>query len=119
MPPSTNEERQHRIDYEIIVDAYDDGEIYIGWYYYFAENLEFPIRAVAHLKKRNGRKENIAIEIVEVASNEEEALKLGIVVPPLDFVFSIDVEDLFSVEASEEDLEILNDWLYWRKKPLL
>ncbi|MDX2255539.1 MAG: calcium-binding protein, partial [Pseudanabaenaceae cyanobacterium bins.39] len=26
--------REHRIDYEIIVDAYDEAERAMGWYYY-------------------------------------------------------------------------------------
>ncbi len=111
--------RQNRIRNEIIVDAYGDEEINMSWYYYFTDNLEFPFNAVAHLKKRNGRKENVDIEVIEVASNTDEPLKLGFVLTKQGFIFPIAVEDLFSVDTTEENLEILNDWLYWNRKELL
>ncbi len=111
--------RQDRIEDEIIVDAYGDEEINMSWYYYFADHLEFPFNAVAHLKKRNGRKENVDIEVIEVASNTDEPLKFGFVLTKQGFVFPIAVEDLFSVDTTEENLEVLNDWLYWKQRDLL
>ncbi|MGB1243214.1 MAG: calcium-binding protein [Chitinophagales bacterium] len=119
MPHTKDPNRDHRIIYEIVVDAYGDEEVNMSWYYYFADNLEFPFNAVAHLKKRNGKKENLDIEVIEVASNTDEPLKLGFVFTKQGFVFPIAVEDLFEVDTTEENLEILNDWLYWKRLPLL
>jgi hypothetical protein len=42
---SADELRQERIDYEIIVDCYDDDEVMMGWYYYLEEKLTFPFTA--------------------------------------------------------------------------
>ncbi|MDA8423455.1 MAG: hypothetical protein M0Z89_09005 [Nitrospiraceae bacterium] len=37
--------REERIDEEIIVDCYGEGERAMGWYYYLEDRLEFPFTA--------------------------------------------------------------------------
>ena len=37
-----DEEREERIHMEIIVDAYGPEEQAMGWYYYLADNMQFP-----------------------------------------------------------------------------
>ncbi len=37
--------REHRIDYEIVVDAYTEDEIAMGWYYYLQDKITFPFLA--------------------------------------------------------------------------
>lgn len=43
--PALNRSREHRIEQEIVVDAYTSDERAIGWYYYLEEKLAFPFRA--------------------------------------------------------------------------
>lgn len=45
-----DEEREERINMEIIVDAYDAEEQAMGWYCYLEEKLQFPFssQCVAH-----------------------------------------------------------------------
>ena len=38
-----DEEREERIQMEIIVDAYGPEEQAMGWYYYLADNMSFPL----------------------------------------------------------------------------
>ena len=40
-----DEEREHRITMEIIVDAYDPEEQALGWYYYLEDTMHFPFKA--------------------------------------------------------------------------
>lgn len=40
-----DENREERIDMEAVVDAYGEEERAIGWYYYLAENMNFPFQA--------------------------------------------------------------------------
>ena len=47
----TDLEREHRIDMEIIVDAYDKSEHAISWYYYLEEHLQFPFTATCVCKR--------------------------------------------------------------------
>ena len=37
--------REHRILFEIVVDAYDESERALGWYYYLEEKMDFPFKA--------------------------------------------------------------------------
>jgi hypothetical protein len=117
---TTDEARQHRIDYEVIVDCYDDYEVNMGWYYYFEEGLKFPIEATVKLALRGGKSEEKSVKIVELKSgNEDKPLKLGIVEGESERVQHISPEAIVQVKTTDENLEILNDWLYWRDLPLL
>ena len=41
----TDEAREHRITMEAVVDAYDEDERAIGWYYHLEEKINFPFLA--------------------------------------------------------------------------
>ena len=56
--PALNRAREHRIEQEIVVDAYTSDERAIGWHCYLDDNLRFPFkakciatRAISPLKK--------------------------------------------------------------------
>ena len=36
-----DEDREHRITYEVIVDCYDEYEVTMGWYCYLEDRLDF------------------------------------------------------------------------------
>lgn len=114
MPRKQDAERQHRIDYEIIVDCYDEVEENMGWYYYFEENLEFPIEAIIKLRKQDNKVEVVPIRIISIASKEEEEPRLGYVLQGSDYIHSIRIEDIVKVVTNENNLQVLNDWRYWK-----
>jgi hypothetical protein len=115
----TPEQHKNYITNEIIVDAYDDEKVNTAWYYFFIENLEFPINAVARLKRRSGEWEEEEIQLIEVASEPDKDLTFGFVITMKGYVFSISLTQLVSVETSEENLEKLNHWMAWQDLPLL
>ena len=121
MAREKDKERDHRIHYEIIVDAYDEYEQAMSWYYHMEENLEFPMKAKVKLRLRGGKTEEKAVQIVEVDPKSETSLtlRLGITEGKSDRVQYISPEDIVSINTSDENLEILNDWLYWNGQPLL
>ncbi len=41
--PAKDEEREERINMEIIVDAYGPEEQAMGWYNYLSDTLQFPV----------------------------------------------------------------------------
>ncbi len=114
-----NKTRQNRIDHEILVEIDSDESANVSWNQYFSENLEFPINAVANLRKRDGEIEEVEILIVDVASEPEKELLFGFVVTMKGYVFSISLSQILSVDTSEENLEKLNDWRYWSELELL
>ena len=40
-----NKAHERRIEMEIVVDAYNESERAMGWYYYLEERLKFPFKA--------------------------------------------------------------------------
>lgn len=112
---------QHK-DYvlnEIIVDVYDVEEVNTAWFQFFAENVTFPISAVAKLKRRNGEWEEEEIQLIEVASEPDKDLMFGFVITMKGYVFPISLTQLVSVDTSTENLDKLNHWLAWKDLPLL
>jgi len=114
-----DQERKDRIDEDILVDCYGDDEVNMGWYYYFRDNLTFPISAVAKLRKRSGGIEQMSVELVSIYSDEAEPIKLGFTVDQSEIVNALDPEALISVSTYEANLQVLNDWRYWKELALL
>ena len=121
MPRTLDPTREHRILYEVIVDAYDEEEQAMGWYYYMADNLEFPIEATVRFALKGGQSEVKPAQIVDVDSKSERgsAIRLGIVEPGNERVQYISPEDIVRLDTTPENLEIINDWLYWHDFELL
>ena len=49
----SNREIEDRIEMEIVVDAYDQSERAMGWYYYLQDNLTMPFKAECSQPKVN------------------------------------------------------------------
>ena len=49
--PSENREREDRFTDEVVVDACNEEERAMGWYYYAADNIAFPFKARCVLKR--------------------------------------------------------------------
>ncbi len=64
--------REHRIEMEIVVDAYGSEERAMGWYYYLEDKLEFPFKAKC-IRERfiSPLKEGEAVDIIAMAQEEE------------------------------------------------
>jgi hypothetical protein len=73
------------------------------------------------LRLRGGKIEEKAVKIVEIDPESETSLtlRLGITEGKSDRVQYISPEDIVSIQTTEENLEVLNDWLYWSGHPLL
>jgi hypothetical protein len=85
------------------------------------ENLAFPMKAKVKLRLRGGKTEEKAVKIVEMGPESETSLtlRLGMTEGKSDRVQYISPEDIVSIQTTEGNLEILNDWLYWSGHPLL
>ena len=111
----TPEEIRDKIDYEIIVDAYEEYEMSTGWHCTFDETLVFPFYAMAQLKKKGGGVESKRVKIVGLHSDAEgftekdfqlEMEQGGYLVP-------IEYSKLSDIEAGEETLEMFQIWDFW------
>ena len=121
MPLTPDPTRHHRILYEVIVDCYDEEEQLMGWYYYMTDNLKFPINVTVRFRLKGGTTEIKPAQIVDIDPKSERgsAIRLGIAELGSARVQYISPEELTSADTTPENLEILNDWLYWHNFELL
>ena len=106
--------REERIDMEVVVDAYNEDERAMGWYYYLQDKLQFPFKAKWVNRQRPQGKE---IEVVEMSPEDECMRSMFVEVRyregEVDDIFSARLEDIHPIEVDEETAEAIADWHYW------
>ena len=113
-----DESRENRIAMEIIVDAYDEEEQAMGWYYYLNDNLNFPFKAKWVRKgRKSSSPEGKEVEVVEMSSEDECSHDMFVEVLYKDATgedtFSARLSDIEPIDADSETLEAIADWHYW------
>lgn len=108
----TDDSREDRIDMEIVVDAYNPEERAMGWYYYLADHLNFPFKAIWISGTSEEEVEVMGMSPEEYCSQEmfvEALYKEGSVVD----TFSVPLSNIEAVDANAETEEAISDWHYW------
>ncbi len=105
-----DKEREQRIDYEIVVDAYNEEERAMGWYYYLDDNISFPFQA----KWLSGKKpEGRDVKVLGISSAEDCEHNMFVEVEYDDDVFSARLSDIEPLEVDEKTIQAIADWKYW------
>lgn len=114
----TPEEMQNKIDYEIIVDCYDEYEISMGWYYYMEESLKFPFKAMVKLKMAHGKMKLTEIIVTGLASDEEGFMgnDFDLEMLAAEHLSNVSYSQLSKIKETDETLEALAVWDYWKRK---
>ncbi|MFN8346133.1 MAG: calcium-binding protein [Spirosomataceae bacterium] len=117
LPPKKSAIRRFAdaIDYEIIVDAYDEYEMSSGWHCTFDETLVFPFFATAQLKMKGGIVELKRLEIVGLHSDAEGFTDkdFQLLMEQGGYLAPINYCKLSDIEADEETLELFQIWDFW------
>ncbi len=111
----TPQQIRDKIEDEIIVDAYDDIEVSMGWYYTFDEQLTFPFMATAQLKKKDGSVESKQVKVVGLHSKEEGFTDhdFQFTIEQNDYLVPIAYSALSNIVADDQTLEMFQIWNYW------
>jgi len=109
-----DEEREERIQMEIIVDAYDPEEQALGWYYYLEGTLHFPftarciaLRAISPLEPGD------ELEIVGIAPEEECRHEMFVLTRWQPHELAVPLMQVEAIDADEETQQAIGDWHYW------
>lgn len=109
-----DDEREHRITYEIIVDANGPEEQAMGWHYYLDESLQFPFRArciaeraISPLRIRD------EVEVVGMAPEEDCLHDMIVLAKWEDRTFGVHLSQLEGIAVDEETRQAIGDWQYW------
>lgn len=109
-----DEERDKRIRMEVIVDAYTAEEQALGWYYYLADKVTFPVQARC-LQERtvSPLEEGEEVRVEGMADEADCMSEMFVRVEWMDREFGVPLSQLELVEADSDTQEALADWHYW------
>ena len=110
--------REDRIDMEIVVDAYNEEERAMGWYYYLDDHLNFPFKAKWATKTGlSSTSEGEEVEVVGMSPEEYCSQEMFVEVvykeDTIEDTFSVPLSEIEAVDADSETQEAIADWHYW------
>jgi hypothetical protein len=112
--PKPNPTREHRIDEEIVVDAYTSDERALGWYCYLEEKLDFPFKAkcvaargISPLKKGE------EVEVLRMAPEDDCMKEMFVMVGFAGRKLGVPLVQLDPVNPSKAMRAAIEDWRYW------
>jgi hypothetical protein len=116
-----DEERENRIKDQVIVDCHHESEEMTGWYYYMQDALSFPMKGLANIPTTSGKTAQKKVKIVKIDPDSESGrpLRIGVMENGGRVISYISPEYLIRIEESPENMDIINDWLYWHDFELL
>ncbi len=114
--PKRSEEREQRLEMEIVVDAYGESERAMGWYCYLEEKLRFPFTATCIAKRAiSPLRVGDEVEVIGMPGEDECShdmfvsirwdRKEGLAVPLSQLKPAGDTD--------ERTREAIADWHYW------
>jgi hypothetical protein len=115
MPRAKRENaRERRITYEIVVDAYDEWERAMGWYYYLEDRLRFPFRARCDKPRAvSPLTKNEEVEVIGLPPEEECGREVFVTIRWHDRALAIPLAQLVVVKADSVTRQAVADWHYW------
>jgi hypothetical protein len=114
---SKDEEREERIQMEIIVDAYGPEEQALGWYTYLSDTLHFPFSARCVARRVISPLEPGAeVEVIGMAPDEECQHDMFVLIRWRPHPLAVPLMQLEGMDVDEETQQAIEDWHYWVKQ---
>ena len=99
---------------EVVVDAHDEEERAMGWYYYIADQLTFPFQATCIAARRiSPLQPDEVVEVTGIASADECEHEMFVDVQWQGRSFAVPLSQLEGIDVDEVTQEVIEDWHYW------
>ena len=109
-----DEYREKRIDMEILVDAYDEEERAMGWYYYLSETIRFPFKAtVIYTRHKSPLQKDDIVEVLGMAPEDECMRDMLVDVYWDGEDITVPLAQLQGLDIDDDSREAMKDWHYW------
>jgi hypothetical protein len=115
----TKRERQSRIKHEITANTSDEYEVNVNWQTFFNKNLTFPFWVYLKVTFRCGNSGTTRIEVAKIISRTGEEIEFGGFIYNSDVLFKFKITEINTIIDKVENLDILNDWFFWKELTLL
>ena len=113
--PKRDEAREERISMEIVVDAHDEEEQAMGWYYYLEDKLTFPfLTRCINQRATSPLRVGDEVEVVGMAPEDECGQEMLVETPwEQKRSLAVPLSQLKVVHGDEETQQAVEDWHYW------
>jgi Calcium binding len=107
--------REHRITYEVVVDAYGPEEQALGWYYYLEGKMSMPFTATCINKRATSPlKLKEKVKVIEMAPEDECEEEMVVMIEWHGDELAVPLMQLEpDADVDEETKEAVGDWHYW------
>jgi hypothetical protein len=113
----TDEVRERRITMEAVVDAYNEEERAVGWYYYLEGKLNFPFLGRCSTRRSTSPlKVGGEVEVIGMAPVEDCEHDMFVEMDWDEESLAVPLSQLEVIDADDQTREAVEDWLYWIKK---
>ncbi len=110
-------EREERIIMEIVVDAYDEIEKSLGWYYYLEENLQFPFTAACIAKRAiSPLQVKDEVEVIRMAGEDVCEHEMFVIIRWGKEGLAVPLSQLRPFKVGRKTIQAVEDWHYWVKQ---
>jgi hypothetical protein len=111
---SLHPEREDRILFDIVVDAYNDSERAMGWYYYLENEISFPFKARCISKRATSPLiVDQPVEVVGLADEDECMEEVMVTITLADDELAVPLAQLDCVKGKKGTRQAVEDWHYW------
>ena len=109
-----DEAREQRINFEAVVDAYDEIERAMGWYYYLDGRLAFPFEAKCIAERATSPlRVGEVIEVTDMAPEDECEHDMFVEIQWQDRSLAVPLSQLEGIAVDDGTEEAIGDWHYW------
>ena len=109
-------DREHRITMEVVVDAYDEWERAMGWYYYLDGHLKFPFKAKCIAKRiTSPLTAGDEVQVVGIPPENECACEILVTIKWQSKKLAVPLSQLVPIKAGKKTTQAVEDWRYWVK----
>ena len=106
--------REERIIMEIVVDAYDEHERALGWYYYLEDKLAVPFQAECVSEREiSPLKPGEKVDVIGMPSEDECEREMFVTVEWEKRTFAVPLSQVVGVDVDEDTRQAIEDWHYW------
>ena len=109
-------EREDRIVFSIVVDAYDEVERAMSWYYYLQEEMQFPFTATCtHARAASPLRVGETVQVVDMADTDDCMAETMVLIAHDGDLLAVPLMQLQCAPEidSEQTNQAVEDWRYW------
>ena len=107
-------DRENHITFEIVVDAYDETERAMGWYYYLQHKLQVPFKATCRSARATSPLEvGAEVDVVGLAAEDDCMSEVFVLVKYAKSELAVPLEQLACHALDEQTGQAVADWHYW------